>query len=114
MRWHGKHLDADSTWRYTAVTWAIAIAIATVTMTAALASHVFADAEYEREASAIVATDVETAPGCPLDAVRYEAPAWAGGMWCYRVMDRATEKTWWLVPMRDGDGTLRWHVMEVG
>lgn len=112
MRWHGKHLDHDSTWRYTALTWAACIGIATCFITGALVSCTLT--EYEREASAIVATDVETAPGCPLDAVRYEAPAWAGGKWCYRMMDRATEKVWWLVPMRDGDGTLRWHVLEVG
>lgn len=43
---------------------------------------------------------VETAPGSPLDAVAYEAPAFAEpGYHAYRVTDRQSGESWWLVCM---------------
>lgn len=52
-------------------------------------------------------------PGQPLDAVRVTAPTFAGGA-CYKVVDRTSGATWWLVQMADGDQTLRWQVLTVG
>lgn len=40
-----------------------------------------------------------TANGQPLDAIAHPAPAFAGGDVCWRVHDRQTGESWWLVEM---------------
>lgn len=62
-------------------------------------------------------TVAEHAAGQPLDAMAYEAPAFTGnGMPCYKVVDRITGESWWVVCM-GGAGQLggcSWVVMPAG
>ena len=51
----------------------------------------------------------EELPPCPLDAVRYEAPAFADDVPCYKIMDRSNGQVWWRVRI-DGE----WADLEVG
>lgn len=44
----------------------------------------------------------------PLDAIAYESPKFADGAMSYKVCDRSTGRTWWLVYM-DGD----WAVLPI-
>jgi len=47
-----------------------------------------------------VPVQVEHANGCPLDAVAYDAPAFANvGSKSFRVTDRFSGASWWLVKM---------------
>ena len=52
---------------------------------------------------------IEHANGCPLDAVAYDAPAFASG-WsdAYKVTDRFSKQEWWIVRM---DG--KWVVLPI-
>lgn len=45
----------------------------------------------------------------PLDAIAYESPKFADGVESYKVHDRSTGRTWWLVRM-DGE----WVVLPIG
>lgn len=45
----------------------------------------------------------------PLDAMAYESPKFADGAESYKVHDRSTGRTWWLVRM-DGE----WVVLPIG
>lgn len=58
----------------------------------------------------VAATDVREGVGQPLDAVRYNAPAWAQGPYCYWVVNRTTGASWWLVRMDDD----AWHALTIG
>lgn len=55
--------------------------------------------------------EVRSQPGTPLDAVRVNAPSFADGDVCYKVMNRGTGKVWFMVQMRDGSGNLEWEVL---
>ncbi len=52
-------------------------------------------------------------PGQSLDAVRLEAPAFATGSYCYKITDRTSQTSWYLIQMPDGDGHWRWQVLPV-
>jgi hypothetical protein len=56
--------------------------------------------EADEKAAQDVSPAIEHANGCPLDAVVYDAPAFASG-WsdAYKVTDRFSSQTWWLVKM---------------
>ena len=56
-------------------------------------------------------SEAQTIPGQSLDAVRLSKPAFADGDYLM-VSNRTTGSTWHLVQMRDGDGVLRWQVLE--
>ena len=45
----------------------------------------------------------------PLDAIAYESPKFANGAESYKVHDRVTGRTWWLVCMDGG-----WVVLPIG
>lgn len=50
--------------------------------------------------SSDVSPTIEHANGCPLDAVAYDAPAFANrGSDSFRVTDRFSRQSWWLVKM---------------
>ena len=52
---------------------------------------------------------VEHANGCPLDAVAYDAPAFANvGSKSFKVTDRFSGQSWWMVRM---DG--KWVVLPI-
>jgi len=44
-----------------------------------------------------VSLAIEHANGCPLDAVEYDAPAFASGGKALKVTDRFSKSEWWLV-----------------
>jgi hypothetical protein len=46
-----------------------------------------------------VSLAIEHANGCPLDAVEYDAPAFASGGKALKVTDRFSKSEWWLVKM---------------
>lgn len=58
----------------------------------------------------VASESIPTQPGTPLDAVRVNAPSFADGKVCYKVMDRGTEKVWYMVQMRSQNGGLEWVV----
>lgn len=45
----------------------------------------------------------------PLDAIAYESPKFADGAVSYKVCDRGTGRTWWLIHMNGG-----WAVLPIG
>lgn len=56
-----------------------------------------------------VPVQVEHANGCPLDAVAYDAPAFADcGSKSFRVTDRFSGASWWLLRMRG-----EWFVLPI-
>ncbi len=103
MTWRGRHLDRDSLWPFASVRAALAIGVVTVASTCALVAC----------NAPVVVDATPTSPGRPLDAVRYEAPTFAEGEQCFRVVDRASGSTWWLVQMRDGYGKAEWIVLPI-
>ena len=62
-----------------------------------------------KKATQDVSPAIEHANGCPLDAVAYDAPAFASG-WsdAYKVTDRFSKQEWWMVRM---DG--KWVVLPI-
>lgn len=58
--------------------------------------------------SKALATDELPRNGCPLDSVRYESPTF--GFDCYRVTDRISGESWWLVRM---GSPSEWVVMPI-
>lgn len=52
---------------------------------------------------------VERASGCPIDAIAYDAPPFAEGSLAYKVCDRSSGESWWLVRV-DGE----WLVLPLG
>lgn len=99
------------------VIWTIAFVIALVTF-------MFSGCDCGQQSSATAATDdvatssqdspdvsptIERANGCPLDAVAYDAPAFASG-WndAYKVTDRFSGQSWWMIKM---DG--KWVVLPI-
>lgn len=58
----------------------------------------------------------ESAHGQPLDAVSYQAPAFTGNAApCYRVTDRTSGSSWWILYMSDTNCTKpTWVVLPIG
>lgn len=52
-----------------------------------------------RVPQAEVASPAKHADGCPIDAIAYDAPAFADGGTAYMVEDRASGERWWMVRM---------------
>lgn len=53
--------------------------------------------EAEVNAAQDVSPTIEHANGCPLDAIEYDAPAFASGGKALKVTDRFGKSEWWLV-----------------
>ena len=53
--------------------------------------------EAEIKAAQDVSPAIEHANGCPLDAIEYDAPAFASGGKALKVTDRFSKSEWWLV-----------------
>jgi hypothetical protein len=91
------------------VIWAIAFVVALVTFMLSgcdCGQQSIATAATEGVASVSqdssdVSPTIEHANGCPLDAVAYDAPAFADyGNKSFRVTDRLSGASWWLLRMR--------------
>lgn len=65
--------------------------------------------EADEKAAQDASLAIEHANGCPLDAVAYDAPAFASG-WndAYKVTDRFNGQSWWMIKM---DG--KWVVLPI-
>lgn len=65
--------------------------------------------EADEKAAQDASLAIEHANGCPLDAVAYDAPKFASG-WndAYKVTDRFSGQSWWMVRM---DG--KWVVLPI-
>ena len=98
-----RHLDTDSLWPYRSIRAALVIGVIVIFVTCALVAC----------EGPVVADEVPTSPGRPLDAVKYEAPTWAEGDWCYLAYDRTRDCMWWLVQMRDGYGKAEWVTLPI-
>lgn len=71
--------------------------------------------EVRQESLTIVAEEDSGTPitaGCALDAIKFNAPSFSVGKYSYRVVDRTSGASWWLVRMADGDH-VRWKVLPV-
>ena len=60
-------------------------------------NEINATIETEIKAAQDVSPAIEHANGCPLDAVEYDAPAFASGGKALKVTDRFSKSEWWLV-----------------
>ena len=72
-------------------------------------NEVNAAIEADQKAAQDVSHAIEHANGCPLDAIAYDAPKFASG-WndAYKVTDRFSGQSWWMVRM---DG--KWVVLPI-
>jgi hypothetical protein len=60
-------------------------------------NEINATIEAEIKAAQDVSPAIEHANGCPLDAIEYDAPAFASGGKALKVTDRFSKSEWWLV-----------------
>jgi len=79
----------------------VAFLLAAIAMTAAILALTCCKSQDVTEADVAQVTPIERASGCPLDAIEYDAPAFAdcGGK-SFRVSDRFSGASWWLLRMR--------------
>lgn len=89
-------MNSDDKFAIAIVTIACVTAIGLTCMLVSCGNDVNAAIEADQKA----AQTIEHANGCPLDAVAYDAPAFANvGSKSYKVTDRFGGASWWLVKM---------------
>jgi hypothetical protein len=79
----------------------VAFLLMAIAITAAIFALTCCKSQDVTEADVAQVTPIERASGCPLDAVAYDAPAFANvGSKSFRVTDRFSGASWWLLRMR--------------
>ena len=84
----------------------VAFLLAAIAMTAAILALTCCKSQDVTEADVTQVTPIERANDCPLDAIAYDAPAFMKDnatplheLRCYKVVDRFSGASWWLLRM---------------
>jgi hypothetical protein len=85
----------------------VAFLLMAIAMTAAIFALTCCKSQNVTEADVTQVTPIERASGCPLDAIEYDVPAFMEDnatplheLCCYKVVDRLSGASWWLLRMR--------------
>ena len=92
-------MDSEDKFTIAALAIGCATVLGLIFLLVSCGNDVKATMEAEIKAAQDVSPTIEHANGCPLDAIEYDAPAFASGGKALKVTDRFSKSEWWLVKM---------------
>ena len=90
-------MDGDDKFAISALIVCCVTALGLTCLLVSCGNEVNAAIDASKETARDVSPAIEHANGCPLDAIEYDAPAFASGGKALKVTDRFSKSEWWLV-----------------